>query len=105
MRLDVGGLNHFPRYTRLEERGGIRAGKWSAAGRHLLSHSGLCNREGARARGRGRSENGGAKTRFSVKQSDPRFDVLIVSCSRREKVEQKEKQGAAVRAERKGGEV
>lgn len=69
-------------------------------GRHLLSHSGLRNREGASgereggAAGVGPAENGGSKTRSSVKQSDPRFDVLIVSCSRREKVEQKEKPSA-----------
>lgn len=68
-------------------------------GRHLLSHSGLCNREGARARV---VENGGAKTRFSVKQSDPRFDVLIVSCSWREKVEQKENPGPTERAGARG---
>lgn len=47
--------------------------------------------ERVRERGGGGGGKRWCENMLSVKQSDPRFDVLIVSCSRCEKVEQKEK--------------
>lgn len=53
MQLDVRELNHFPRYSWHEGKGeSVQNGE--LPGRHLLSHSGLCNREGARTRRRRR---------------------------------------------------
>ena len=63
MQLYVRELNHFPRYSRGHEgKGGESVQNGELPDRHLLSHSGLCNRGGCESEEAEAVENDGAKT-------------------------------------------